>query len=473
MNKVVLIAIVLYALGKWAYLNWQGKRSNHMLTSFFVLMLAFDFGTSFHSFLTKTNYEGTMVDRLGVFGNSLWISLSTFVIPIGFFLGYQRFPVLKLKDYKWELVVLVMSLIAIFNPMNPYPKSVLIFLCYALQVFLAVNYIKGNFTQGEVLKGVYDGLMVITVLQTVLVIMYPLLGIEAALTFFKGEDMIDYALKREGYTSAVGIFGHPGTLALFSLITAIFFLSAYLNGFKKQFSLYCFLANVFIILLTFSRTTYVTSAIIIGIVLISFYSKKSLFSIKNVILASTVFATFLGILYLTPLSELFLASDFENQIEVRFSSWFMGYDIWSRAKLLGVGINAHVYYMGHFIRVTQDLAVVEFITTNPIHNIHLIVLAETGIVGIVLWLSFFGSKISSHTKLLKTNNIVVNVFSLATIGILISIFIYGFFGWAPLKREMITLTFLIGQVHVFKTYSHRSVQNYKVQQPEFTQQLVN
>ncbi|GGF25838.1 O-antigen ligase family protein [Echinicola rosea] len=444
-----------------------------MLISFFVLMLAFDFGTSFHSFLTTTNYEGTMVDRLGVFGNSLWISLSTFVIPIGFFLGYQRFAVLKLRDYKWEMVVLVMSILSFFNPMNPYPKSVLVFLCYAGQLFLSVNYIKGNFTQGEVLKGIFDGLMVITVLQTMLVIMYPLLGIEAALTFFKGEDMIDYALKREGYTSAVGIFGHPGTLALFCLITTIFFLSSYLNGFKKQLSFYCFFANVFIIVLTFSRTTYVTSAIIIGIVLISFYSKKSFFSFKNIVLASVGFVLFLGILYLSPLSELFLASDFENQIEVRFSSWFMGYDIWNRAKLLGVGINAHVYYMGHFIRVTQDLAVVEFITTNPIHNIHLIVLAETGLVGMVLWLSFFGSKMSSHTKSLKTRNIVVNIFSLATIGILISIFIYGFFGWAPLKREMITLTFLIGQVHVFKVYNHRTAHHYRPQPLDFTQQLVN
>ncbi|AGA80005.1 lipid A core-O-antigen ligase-like enyme [Echinicola vietnamensis DSM 17526] len=464
---------LIYSLGKWGYLNWQGKRSNHMLISFFVLMLAFDFGTSFHTFLTKTNYEGTMVDRLGVFGNSLWISLSTFVIPIGFFLGYQRFAVLRFKEYKWEIVVLVMSMIALFNPMNPYPKSVLIFLCYAGQIFLSVNYIKGNFTQGEALKGVFDGLMVITVLQTVLVIMYPVLGIEAALTFFKGEDMIDYALKREGYTSAVGIFGHPGTLALFSLITAIFFLSSYLNGFKKSLSLYCFLANVFIILLTFSRTTYVTSAIIIGIVLVSFYSKKSFFSVKNLVLAAFGFAALIGVLFLTPLSELFLASDFENQIEVRFSSWFMGYDIWSRAKLLGVGINAHVYYMGHFIRVTQDLAVVEFITTNPIHNIHLIVLAETGIIGMMLWLVFFGSKVSSHTKTLKTSNIAVNIFSLATVGIMISIFVYGFFGWAPLKREMITLTFLIGQVHVFKAFHSRSSHHYQVKPLRFTQQLVN
>ena len=444
-----------------------------MLVSFFVLMVAFDFGTSFHSFLTKTNYEGTMVDRLGVFGNSLWISFFSLVIPIGFFLGFQKFPQLKLKDYKWELVMLVMCIISFLNPLNPYPKSILVFLCYALQVFFSVNYIKANFTQGEVLKGVYNGLMVITLLQTVLVIMYPLLGIEAALTFFKGEEMIDYALKREGYTSAVGIFGHPGTLALFALITGIFFLSAYLNGFKKKLSLLCFLANVFIILLTFSRTTYVTSAIIFGIVYISYRSKKSFFSFKNISIATFAFAAFLGILYFTPLSDLFLASDFENQIEVRFSSWFLGYEIWNRAKLLGVGINSHVYYMGHFIRITQDLAVVDFITTNPIHNIHLIVLAETGLLGVILWLSFFATKISGHTKSLKTKNIAVNIFSLSTLGLLISIFIYGFFGWAPFKREMITLTFLISQVHVFKAFNIRFEHIHKPMRLKLSNEFTN
>ncbi|MBD8490896.1 O-antigen ligase family protein [Echinicola sp. CAU 1574] len=464
MNKIVFIAIFIYSIGGFVYLNWQGKRSNHMFISFFVLMVAFDFGTSFHSFLTKTNYEGTMVDRLGVFGNSLWISLSTLVIPIGIFFGYQQFPRITLKNYKWEFIVLVMCLLSFFNPMNPYPKSILVFLCYALQVFFSVNYIKANFTQGAVLKGIHNGLMVVTVLQTMLVIMYPILGIEAALTFFKGEDMIDYALKREGYSSAVGIFGHPGTLALFSLITAIFFLSAYLNDFKRRISLGCFLANIFIILLTFSRTTYVTSAIIIGIVLISYKSKKSFFSLKNMALAAGGFAMFIGILFLTPLSELFLASDFENQIEVRFSSWFLGYEIWERSKLLGVGINSHVYFMGHFIRITQDLAVVDFITTNPIHNIHLIILAETGLLGMCIWLFFFGSKISRHTKSLKTENIAVNIFSLATIGLLISIFIYGFFGWAPLKREMITLTFLVAQVHVFKAYNFRQEPRFEASQ---------
>ncbi|MBX2921986.1 MAG: O-antigen ligase family protein [Chitinophagaceae bacterium] len=387
----------------------------------------------------------TETERLGQFGNAIRLEGYFLFLAIFIALGLGRFKpgAFSFRNNLWLYILILFCLISILNPVNPFVPSIFVFLFSFFQLIVILKVIESNFSRGEIIKGIFDALLLVSILQLFLVICYPVLGIQAATTWFRGEQTLETTLKREGYNSAVGIFGHPGPLALFCLIVTIFYVSCYLNRFKMKKSLILIVINIVIILLTFSRTTYITCIGVLTLIYIVYKQREGLFSFKNLAMIFSIFIAFLLVLYLTPLSDVFLKSDAESQIDNRFAHWYLGYQTWLDSPWIGVGINSHVYYMAHVLQINADLPILWFLTSNPIHNIHFIILSEVGVIGLVFWVYFFISQINFFSKHAHTLFLETSILNLATTGILVAFFLYGFFGWAPFTKEVFNSTIFL------------------------------
>jgi O-antigen ligase len=273
--------------------------------------------------------------------------------------------------------------------------------------------------------------------QFFLAICFPLLGIVEVTTIFH-KSAAESATRMGTRVGAVGVFVHPGNVALFTTIVSTFFLGCYLTNYKKKLSLIVLLLNVITLFLTYSRTAYLVFLIDMALVYyISTNARKPIFTIRNII--KFILPLSLALIYMvffSPLSDTFLESDANEMFDARMMHWFMGFQIFNTSPLIGVGINAHLEYMFTNFNLFGGKVIDDFFWENPIHNIHLIVLVETGLIGFVFWIIFIFSNISkSKEDIARKKNIIL---SATQIGTLIAIVLYGITGWAPFSSSIFT-----------------------------------
>jgi O-antigen ligase len=140
--------------------------------------------------------------------------------------------------------------------------------------------------------------------------------------------------------------------------------------------------------------------------------------------------------------------------QARLDHWTMGLDIFHRSPLIGVGINSHLEFVNRSPEMSKIIHN-EFLTSNPIHNTHLIILCETGIIGFALWLIFIVTTFAK-AKANMANN-VNTIFSLTEIALLMTYIIYGFTDWAPVSHStfpiFLLFTFFFGKYSLAATNS--------------------
>lgn len=200
---------------------------------------------------------------------------------------------------------------------------------------------------------------------------------------------------------------------------------------------------VLIIFLTYSRTSYL--ALIITLSSCYYLNKnahKNLFSVGNIL--KFVVPTVLALVYLiaySPLSELFMGSDSSDQYDNRMVHWLMALHLFDASPIIGVGLNGHLSYLSQHLGIVNQMTTDDFFAINPIHNIHLIVLAEVGIIGMVLWIGFlFGNIFKAKKEISKGHN---EILSLSMIGLFIAYIIYGLSGWAPFSTAILPIFLFI------------------------------
>ncbi|WP_254412300.1 O-antigen ligase family protein [Dyadobacter diqingensis] len=241
----------------------------------------------------------------------------------------------------------------------------------------------------------------------------------------------------ESRAGAIGFFAHPGALALYSTISSVFFLFYILNKQNVKKSNFIFLLNLVTIVLTFSRTTYL---VYILVIFLSYYilknPKKSIFSLKNVLrLFLPLGLLFLWIIVFSPLSDIFLESDVNQQFDNRALHWLMAIEAFKQAPIFGVGLNTHLIYFSKHPTILKNLELSPFFLENPIHNIHLILLVELGLVGFIMWIIFLGRSVAnSKFDISKGQNTAL---SITQIGTVIVYIFYGLTGWAPFSLNIL------------------------------------
>lgn len=449
MGKVIILSVIIcIGIARWL-ISKQKMSSDYLLISLFVQTIPFDFGKAIYTYLEGVQVDDNVSEILGAFGNSIRLEMSMVFAILFLFLGFTRLKegvIPRFKTNKWFYIFLTFLLISYFNPYNIYQNSIFPPLFSFLQLLFLLNIIKSNFTLKEILRALYDGIMLITGLQAILSICYPVLGIEAAATLFRGDEALEWS-ERRGSMSAIGTFGHPGGLALFCLIAGIFFLACYFNKYKPKMSLFLLGVNICVIFLTFSRTTYVSTVAILLLLYFVQRQGRKVFEIGNIIKILGSFLLLIAILYLTPLSDMFLKSDASDQVDNRMAHVIFGYEIWKNSEILGVGINSHVYFMINKLNISlknMNSKALAFLIRSPIHDIHIIVLAETGLLGLFTWVYYFASRIIRYSKCCHTEAFILNIFNLTFVGSLSSIFLYGFFGWTPFHPETYTFVIFLG-----------------------------
>jgi O-antigen ligase len=440
MEIIFLAIIIIVGLLRFAYSSLQHKKSKFLLISCFTQTLPFNYGVTILSLGKK--------DMFGEFGNNFRLELTTLFAILLFILGMNKIKrsSFSLTKNIWFYVIILFSIISLYNISNNVSLSSLVPVCYSIQFLVLLKIIDSNFSREEIFLGIFDGLRAATLLQFSLCLLFPVLNVQSVAYMFKGEDALLWAERREGYTSAIGSFSHPGQLALFSFLVSLFFLSSYLNEFKKNISSIFFILNLAIITLTFSRTTYLVSVLVTILLIVIRNNRKGVFTLSNIFRFLFFVTILLVVLYFTPLSDLFLKSDSQEQADNRLIHWALGYELWQNSMIIGVGLNSHVYKMSHSALSDPSLGLmdIDFFLSNPIHNIHIIIFAELGLLGLLTWLYYFFSNINKYSKHLQTAIAIDNHFNFVYIGILISIFCYGFVGWAPFNYSIVGISVFLG-----------------------------
>ncbi len=428
MKKLILLSILLL-IPLLRYFVADFKKSRHLLISFFVTSIPFQVAFPLYK-LTTFSGCGTIGT---VFPLLLPLVLVLLLLPI----YSTKWTDLKFDNKIWPKLFLLIVLLSIFNPINEAKGATLVLFVFVFSHFLFFKIIGNILSESEIIKGTFDGLLILCSIQLALAICFPLLGIKAVTGLFY--DGAEGWSIRNGRPGAVGTFTHPGNLALFSTIASSFFLGSYLSNYQRKTSLIFLIVNGITVLLTYSRTSYLT--IIFDLTFVYFIfknAKNNIFSLVNILKFLVPIVTVLGwVIFFSPFSDMFVNSNAEEMYMARMMHWLMALDIFQTSPILGAGLNAHLeYFAKHGLTMHSVDIKNAFIIANPIHNIHLIVLAESGIIGFVAWIAFLFYNIIEAKKGIA-NNKGNKIISLSIIGLVVAYSIYGITGWAPLSAGVL------------------------------------
>lgn len=441
MYKYQIIAIILMI--QIFRLLKNIKDFKKLLLSFFIISIPFEIS------LTILNFDlQTIGGTLGTnFTLLLPMIIAIILIPISINSYFNKF---KLNNWSKTLIILI--IISIINPLNASKSSTLVFSLFLLSHFIFFIYVSKNFSKEEIISGIFDGLIILNMLQFVLSICFPLLEISEVTTLFHGEAK-EWSTRLGKRVGAVGTFVHPGNLALFTTMSGAFFIGCYIKNYKKKISLIIFFSTIITVILTYSRTSYIVY--IIDIFLVTFIiknAKKNILTLINVIkFIIPIICTLTYLIFFSPLSVHFLQSDTDEMFINRMIHWFMGYETFLTSPIIGVGLNSHLEFMIKNFELFNDSNIDSFFWKNPIHNIHIIVIVETGLIGFIFWLLFIYDSIKKSKIDLSNNK--NELLSILQIGMIVSVTIYGLTGWAPLSIGILPFILFI----TFFAYQSRKI----------------
>ncbi|MGV3558425.1 MAG: O-antigen ligase family protein [Larkinella arboricola] len=364
----------------------------------------------------------------GTLGPYIQISIASIMfILILPFINWKKFKFLK---NKWVYVVIIMSVVSLINPYNVATFSTLVFLYFFIIHILLFEAFYNIMDRSQIIKGIFDGLILLCIIQFILAICFPVFQISTVTKIF--HESAEIGATRYGQRDgAVGMFSHPGSLALFILIASSFFMSCSLNLFNRKKSNFILVINSITLILTYSRTAYL---VYVSTLFIIYYIYKNpqnnLFSFRNIFkVILPITGILIWVIYFSPLNNYFLNSNIEDMAETRMIYYYISYQAFLKSPALGVGFNAHRDFLTHNISLINSATLDPFISENPIHNIHLILLVEVGLIGFILWIFFLIYNITKSKYDLATNK--NKLLSLSVIGIILAISFYGLTGWAP------------------------------------------
>lgn len=375
----------------------------------------------------------------GTLGSQIYLFLPFILLIV--LLPVFNFRLAKIRfltDQRWLLFLSGLLLISFINPENVNKLSTFIAAEFIVSNILLFSLLRANILRVNILRGMYDAFFVLGVVNFILAICFPVLGIKSVTTFIHilGEEGAT-RLGSESRAGAIGVFSHPGNLALFTTISSIFCL--YFISVKKRVSktYLILILNLLTLILTFSRTAYLVYAVSIGLIYyVLKHPRQRLFSIKNTFrYAIPLIVAVIGTLMFSSFNSAIAGSDVSEQFDNRTLHWAMGFLAFNTSPLLGVGINSHLMFFSEHLSLTSVMNLEDFFLANPIHNIHLVVLSETGLLGFVCWCMFLVASMNRAKRNIASG---VNVIlSSVHIGIILTFILYGLTGWAPFSLSIL------------------------------------
>lgn len=248
-----------------------------------------------------------------------------------------------------------------------------------------------------------------------------------------------------------GTLREPNTLAKFlSLYIPIFFILSVVlkKGKGKVFSLLVLFFSLISLFMTLGRSAIVATILssFSSLFILGLFAKEYLPSNKFIISGVSIILVFILIiggflfqlLYLRFITFGFLA------VGGRLAQYQNAIYIIKKNFLFGVGLNNYCYAM-----IMEDVSGIAAATPRfVVHNLYLLYFAETGIFGILLFVSFFFYLFKRGFKTLKLG--VFDPYSLAILtggmGGIISILLQSILGWGVRSVTLFSLFFVIGLI---------------------------
>lgn len=353
---------------------------------------------------------------------------------------------------------------AVYTLVNPYDVSrmqtvvaVFYLLSFAIFMYLFAN----SFSVKSVIDGIFMGLAVTVVLHFILAILYPVLDMEVAVKLFDS----DAANRSDDRAGAVGTMGHPNVLGTYVSYYFCFFIGCFITAYKRRTSA-VFAAIAFLVIVLSASRSALASAVfaLLAIVVFYVYRRYKLLSLQSILKGIVPLGIIIALLLTGPLS--FLFSDADNLDEMttsRLMHYYCGYEIFQDHPLVGVGLNDHLNYLvenGSAMMFEQifDAADIyqpeEFMFSNPIHNIWIILITELGLIGFLPILCFVFWYIGTFKRRTRlSQNRYYNILNISGLGVICCLLVQGNSDWAPLTPQVLNLSLMFIALSLNRHYA--------------------
>ncbi len=458
----IVISVIIYAVKILHHSrNLTFDKWSEIFISFFIFTNCLGFG------LPIIDMDLPNID--GVFGFKFRLEVFMLITPMFFIIMARRLK-WRLPAIPWYVIlgILIFAAINIFNPNNMAVHSTIMALAQLLSFLLFAYIIASCVKIDTILKGIYEGFVYTAILELILTICYPILGIYEVTELFRE----GVSIRAEERPGAPGTFSHPNSLGGYMAFVITFFTICYLMNYNKKKSLIAGSIAFFVLIFTFSRTALLAAVASVILIIILYRTRNSsIFTIKNIFtLIIPLLAAGVALIFLTPIKDSFLNSNMDEMMLARLMHFYCGYEIITEHPLLGVGLNTHLEYIRNtvsFGAMFGDINKIfwqaeEFMFSNPIHNIPLILLSELGVIGVLPILYFIIKRFRGIKSILRSDsNEAYKITSFFAIGLISCILIHGMADWAPanfLSRNIWIFVFYITACKHFATPEEKETQ---------------
>jgi len=397
----------------------------------------------FYAFIFLIPFQARMVLSWGYNEwNSIFLYLTDFLL-IGFLFLWIKRLICEKSDFfkftKWgksNFLLIVFLLIAVVSLFVASNTEIGIYRFIKLLEFaLVFLYIRTNYVGGptsHIRSGLFRVLIASGVFQAILAIFQFLnqqsLGlrfVEAGFLNPNNPGVANFLFNGERIMRVYGSFPHPNVLAGFLLLCVFAIYAIWLK--KEKISWLLIISYgllIFALFLTFSRVA-LTVFLVLSLIffVIQFFklrplphSKKRMFESKKLIKLFGLFliSCILCIIILSPYlkARFFTISMEEQALDLRFFYNKMAVTMIKDKPLLGIGIGNFVWHSQNyqaFLRAADKIA--ESVSGSedglpdwiyqPVHNIYLLIAAEIGLLGLVMFLLFIGSRLIGKIRSIR------------------------------------------------------------------------
>lgn len=233
--------------------------------------------------------------------------------------------------------------------------------------------------------------------------------------------------KRYGVYRTTGLYITPSELAIVALISFFFLYIIYLQN-KSSKERYLLLGgmacNIISIIVGQSRTGFLIFAI--GLILIALMRNENIRTKSKSQLRLLILIGVLAIIILSIAGEIDLGNS-ADMYNSRLVMWGMGIKVFLQHPIIGVGNNAYTAFNSGFSN-----SVKWWEATNPVHNIYIMELAETGLIGFSLLFINFYFPIARYSFKKSKKSIYYEILFI----ILFLQLLYGFTGWVFYSQNL-------------------------------------
>lgn len=231
---------------------------------------------------------------------------------------------------------------------------------------------------------------------------------------------------------AYSTFSHPNSFAGYLLVSfSLLFFSGYIA--KKKFGEKAVFYTIFLLafVFTFSRTAFV---VLLLIYLLNIFLKYATKMLQNIFTYILLFLLFVSLL--TPLlsQKLLDMEKLPETLSDRAILAVVSGKMISQKFILGEGLNNFIVKLPDYSKTSRNIW-----TLQPVHNIFLLVLSETGIVGLLFFIYILLDALRFRDKKERAFDKAVNYSLLA-------ILLTGLFDhfWLTLQQNLLMFAFVLG-----------------------------